>query len=158
MKKILGLFVLFAIFVGCSSSSRYQLKENWIDQSDVQFALAHPALSEWFPQMGDPVITELHGDTVYFIYNYHPPLFATVKNGVEYKPTNNDRVNGVWGKRNELLALQILNNRLVGIRNMTDYGAVVDTRTAEKKESSPVWVWVLVGTVAVVSLIFSIAD
>lgn len=153
MKKIFGLFLLLAIFVGCGASSKYQLKENWIDQSDVQFALAHPALSEWFPQMGDPVITELHGDTVYFIYNYHPPLFATVRNGVEYKPTNNDRVNGVWGKRNELLALQILNNRLVGIRNMTDYGEVADSRVAEQTQSTSVWAWVIIGGAVVLAVL-----
>ncbi len=151
MKKF--TLILFAIFLitGCATS-RYQLKENWIDDNDLQYALQHPNLNEWFPVMGNPVVTEYSGDTIYFIYNYHPALFATVKNGVEYKPNNNDRVNGAWGERNEFLAMLIKDNKLIGIERMEKYNKVQDNRTAETKTTN--WLIVaIIGATATISAI-----
>lgn len=155
MKKWILLFLSASFFVGCATS-KFQLKENWIDDSDLQFALVHPALNEWYPRMGDPVIIEYHGDSVYFVYNYRPPLFATVKNGVEYKPTNNDKVNNVWGSRNEILAMVIVDNKLVGIVNKPEYKTVLDSRVAEQKHSVPVWAWILGGITATLVLMMII--
>lgn len=145
--------ILFAIFLitGCATS-RYQLKENWIDDSDLQYALQHPNLNEWFPVMGNPVVTEYSGDTIYFIYNYHPALFATVKNGVEYKPNNNDRVNGAWGERNEFLAMLIKDNKLIGIERMEKYNKVQDNRSAETKTTN----WLIVAVIGVATALSAI--
>lgn len=103
--------------------------------------------------MGNPVITETQGDTIYFIYNYHPALFATVKNGVEYKPNNNDRISGAWGKRNEFLAMLIKENKLIGIERMEKYNQVQDNRTAESKSTN----WLLIAVLGVAGTIAAIA-
>ena len=153
MKKIVSLIGLMALLVTGCATSKYNLKENWIDDNDLQYALQHPNLNEWFPVMGNPVVTEYSGDTIYFVYNYHPALFATVKNGVEYKPNNNDRINGVWGERNEFLAMLIKDNKLIGIERMEKYSKVQDNRTAESKSTN----WLVVALLGVAGTIAAIA-
>ena len=132
MKKILVLVLLVtavAMLSGCTY--KYTLKENWIDEDDVQYALQHPDVKNWIAGFGTPVVTEYRQDTVVFIYNYRPHLYKTSKDGEEYKPNNWDRV-PVWGQRTEFIEMQILNNQLVGIKGNQTYKSDADVHKASK--------------------------
>lgn len=138
---------LFAsiFFAGCASTQKDNLllKENWIDDNDLQYVLAHPNVRDWFSQFGNPVVTEYSNDTVFFVYNYHPALFKTAKNGIEYKPTGSDRMENIWGARNEFIALLIRENKLIGIQKAEKYNSGQDLKQAElvsKSNESKAWI------------------
>lgn len=153
-------FILFGLcsilLTSCAVTTHYSLKENWIDDNDLQYALQHPSLNDWYPKMGDPVVIEYSNDTIYFIYNYHPTLFASVKDGKVYKPTNKDKVEGAWGTRNEPIGFLVQNNKLVGIQRMGEYQTVQDNQQAEKRERS--WLPLIIGGVVAAALLITIGS
>lgn len=154
MKKI--CLLLIAILSLCACTHHYGLKENWIDDDDVQFVLQHPEVKEWMKLFGEPVITEYHQDTVKFIYNYKPHLYKAEKNGYLKKVSNKDRVD-LWSDRNELLSLKIVNNEVVGIKVRQEFIPV--SKNEEASQGPSLWWLVLLGIVTAGTVIFiSVAD
>ncbi|MCQ2106704.1 MAG: membrane lipoprotein lipid attachment site-containing protein [Fibrobacter sp.] len=138
MKKI--FFLLIAVFFLSACTYHYGLKENWIDDDDIQFVLQHPEVKEWMKEFGEPVITEYHQDTVEFIYNYKPHLYKVEKNGYMQKVSNKDRVD-LWSDRNELLSLKIVNNVVVGIKIRQEFVPVTKNENATQGPS--IWLIIL---------------
>lgn len=161
---LVALLLMAAFLTSCAKTyqkDNFQLQENWIDDSDLQYALAHPNLKEWFPRMGNPVLTEYQNDTILFIYNYHPALFRTVKNGVEYKPTNEDRMANAWGKRTEFVGLQIKDNKLIGIETIGEmdrakYSKVRDQKQAEVVTEQKNNNWLVYAVIGIATAVFVI--
>lgn len=152
MNRLLWVFVLLisVFFSGCAST--YGLKENWIDEDDLQTALSDPNIQNLAPKMGTPVFTEYHGDTVEFVYNYKPHLYKSVRNGREYKPNDKDRVD-LWSSRLERVGLLVVGNRVVGIRPRSDY-ATVENNTSANQSSN--WWIILIAVLAAVGVTIAI--
>lgn len=131
LKKLYGALLAVFILSAIGCSTHYTLKENWIDDDDVQYALQHPQVKDWISSFGTPVITEYRGDTVVFMYNYRPHLYKTIKDNQEFKPKNDDRV-ATWSDRNALIEMQIKNNSLIGIVKNNSY----QENVAEKEAST----------------------
>ena len=143
----LGLAVIVLLSAawlsGCATTTQQHniLSENWIDDDDVVYALKNPQLASWFPKFGNPVLTEMHGDTVEFVYNYRPALFVSgdAVTKVEHKPNNDDRTE-LWSRqRKEIVVFQIVDNRLVGMKKSDLYAKNLEqqTQTVEtRKEPS----------------------
>ena len=138
-KSILALIALTVLFLtGCAST--YGLKENWVDDDDMQTILSEPNIQKIAPILGTPVFTEYRGDTVEFVYNYRPHLYKSVRNGRDFKPNDKDRVD-LWSIRTELVGIMVVNNRIIGLRPRPDYAAVQNN--TEVSQSSYAWVILL---------------
>ena len=110
-KSIFALIALTVLFLtGCAST--YGLKENWVDDDDMQTILAEPNIQKIAPLLGTPVFTEYRGDTVEFVYNYRPHLYKSVRDGRDFKPNDKDRVD-LWSVRTELVGIMVVNNRII---------------------------------------------
>jgi hypothetical protein len=150
--SIRALIILaVALLTGCAAT--YDLKENWIDDDDMQTILAEPNIQKIAPLLGTPVFTEYRGDTVEFVYNYRPHLYKSARNGREFKPNDKDRVD-LWSVRTELVGILVVNNRIIGLRPRDDYN-VVDNNTTVKT-TTPVWL-IILGIVATAGIIVLIA-
>lgn len=138
-KSIFALIALTVLFLtGCAST--YGLKENWVDDDDMQTILSEPNIQKIAPILGTPVFTEYRGDTVEFVYNYRPHLYKSVRNGRDFKPNDKDRVD-LWSIRTELVGIMVVNNRIIGLRPRPDYAAVQNN--TEVSQSSYAWVILL---------------
>ena len=138
-KSIFALIALTLLFLtGCAST--YGLKENWVDDDDMQTILSEPNIQKIAPILGTPVFTEYRGDTVEFVYNYRPHLYKSVRNGRDFKPNDKDRVD-LWSIRTELVGIMVVNNRIIGLRPRPDYAAVQNN--TEVSQSSYAWVILL---------------
>ena len=141
------IILIVALLTGCAST--YGLKENWIDDDDMQTILTEPNIQKIAPILGTPVFTEYRGDTVEFVYNYRPHLYKSTRNGRDYKPNDKDRVD-LWSVRTELVGILVVNNRIIGLRPRADYN-VVDNNT-NVKSGFPVWL-IILGIVATAGII-----
>ena len=140
--------VLIVLFLaGCAST--YGLKENWVDDDDMQAILSEPDIQKIAPVLGTPVFTEYRGDTVEFVYNYKPHLYKSERNGRVYKPNDKDRVD-LWSSRTELVGILVANSKIVGLRPRPDYAVVQNETQVEQK--SYFWV-VLLGILATAGVI-----
>lgn len=138
-KSIFALIALTVLFLtGCAST--YGLKENWVDDDDMQTILSEPNIQKIAPILGTPVFTEYRGDTVEFVYNYRPHLYKSVRNGRDFKPNDKDRVD-LWSIRTELVGIMVVNNRIIGLRPRPDYAAVQNN--TEVSQGSYAWVILL---------------
>ena len=146
--SIRALIILaVALLTGCAAT--YDLKENWIDDDDMQTILAEPNIQKIAPLLGTPVFTEYRADTVEFVYNYRPHLSKSARNGREFKPNDKDRVD-LWSVRTELVGILVVNNRIIGLRPRDDYNVVDNNNTV--KTTTPVWL-IILGIVATAGLI-----
>ena len=150
--SIRALIILaVALLTGCAAT--YNLKENWIDDDDMQTILAEPNIQKIAPLLGTPVFTEYRGDTVEFVYNYRPHLYKSVRDGRDFKPNDKDRVD-LWSVRTELVGIMVVNNRIIGLRPRDDYNVVDNNNTV--KTTTPVWL-IILGIVATAGIIVLIA-
>lgn len=150
-KSIFALIALTVLFLtGCAST--YGLKENWVDDDDMQTILSEPNIQKIAPILGTPVFTEYRGDTVEFVYNYRPHLYKSVRNGRDFKPNDKDRVD-LWSIRTELVGIMVVNNRIIGLRPRPDYAAVQNN--TEVSQSSYAWV-ILLAVLAAVGITIAI--
>ena len=152
-KSIFALIALTVLFLtGCAST--YGLKENWVDDDDMQTILAEPNIQKIAPLLGTPVFTEYRGDTVEFVYNYRPHLYKSVRDGRDFKPNDKDRVD-LWSVRTELVGIMVVNNRIIGLRPRTDY-KTVDNNT-NVQSGTPVWLIILgiIATAGIVTIIIA---
>lgn len=150
-KSIIALIALTVLFLtGCAST--YGLKENWVDDDDMQTILSEPDIQKIAPVLGTPVFTEYHGDTVEFVYNYRPHLYKSVRNGRDFKPNDKDRVD-LWSVRTELVGIMVVNNRIIGLRPRPDYAAVQNNTNVSQGPS--VWL-ILLGILATAGIVTAI--
>ena len=133
-------FILLSVFLVIGCAHTYNLTENWVDEDDLQQILKTPEIQKNARQLGTPVFTEYRGDTVEFIYNYKPHLYRSSKDGREYKPNDEDRLD-VWSERTEFVGLLVVGERIVGIRPRPDYQAM--QKTTQAKSSTPAWIVIL---------------
>ena len=141
--------VLFAVVIITGCASTYGLKENWVDDDDMQTILAEPDINKVATLLGTPVFTEYRGDTVEFVYNYRPHHYKSVLDGRDFKPVDKDRVD-LWSVRTELVGIMVVNGRVVGIRPRPDY--MSDQNVASVTQKSYFWV-VLLGILAAAGII-----
>ena len=150
-KSIFALIALTVLFLtGCAST--YGLKENWVDDDDMQTILSEPDIQKIAPVLGTPVFTEYHGDTVEFVYNYRPHLYKSVRNGRDFKPNDKDRVD-LWSVRTELVGIMVVNNRIIGLRPRPDYAAVQNNTNVSQGSSA--WL-ILLGILATAGIVTAI--
>ena len=140
--------VLMVLFLaGCAST--YGLKENWVDDDDMKTILAEPDINKVAPILGTPVFTEYRGDTVEFVYNYRPHLYKSFRNGRDFKPNDNDRVD-LWSVRTGFVGIMVVNSRVVGLRPRPDYEPVAnDTKVSQ---GSSFWI-ILLSVLATVGIV-----
>lgn len=150
-KSIFALIALAVLFLtGCAST--YGLKENWVDDDDMQTILSEPNIQKIAPILGTPVFTEYRGDTVEFVYNYRPHLYKSVRDGRDFKPNDKDRVD-LWSIRTELVGIMVVNNRIIGLRPRPDYN-VVDNNTNVSQGSS-IWL-ILIAALAALGITIAV--
>lgn len=150
-KSIFALIALAVLFLtGCAST--YGLKENWVDDDDMQTILSEPNIQKIAPILGTPVLTEYRGDTVEFVYNYRPHLYKSVRDGRDFKPNDKDRVD-LWSIRTELVGIMVVNNRIIGLRPRHDYN-VVDNNTNVSQGSS-IWL-ILIAALAALGITIAV--
>ena len=167
-----AIVLLSAVLLsGCATTTTTTrqniLSENWIDDDDVMFALNNPQLSSWFQRLGNPVLTEMRGDTVEFVYNYRPALFVSgdAVTKVEHKPNNDDR-SELWSQwRKEIVVFQVVDNKLVGIRKSDAYAKNAEQQTQKTVETKQnpasgggILALVLVGAIVLIAGIVSAAN
>ena len=144
------LLLVFAFLTGCAST--YGLKENWVDDDDMQSILAEPDINKVAPILGTPVFTEYRGDTVEFVYNYRPHLYKSVRNGRDFKPNDNDRVD-LWSARTGFVGIMVVNSRVVGLRPRPDYESVADDTKVSQGSSSWIILLSVLATAGIVAVI-----
>ncbi len=150
-KSIFALIALTVLFLtGCAST--YGLKENWVDDDDMQTILAEPNIQKIAPLLGTPVFTEYRGDTVEFVYNYRPHLYKSVRDGRDFKPNDKDRVD-LWSVRTELVGILVVNNRIIGLRPRPDYAAIQNN--TEVSQHTPAWL-ILLGILAIAGVVTAV--
>jgi len=117
MKKIIFLFCI--VFLSCSQ--RYIAKESWIDTKDVE-ELSKNKDASYLEKLPFPVIAEINNDTIIYTYNFHPLLYKTynINKGYRFKPEQKD-ITKLWGNRDELIDIFILDNRILKIDKNLKY-------------------------------------
>ena len=156
MKKLIWLaltVLVLQVFFGCASTLR--VKENWIDDVDLQMAITVKSVHELTSKFGSPVFTEIHGDTVEYVYNCRPHLYITEKDGRVYKPTEKDKI-AHWSNRREMIGLQAIGDKLVGIRHRDDYAGDKSDMAIKDDFLFPKIVAVVMGVATLVVLIILI--
>lgn len=122
-------------------------------------AMNTKSVRELTAKFGLPVFTELHGDTVELVYNCRPHLYNSVRDGIEYKPNEFDRV-GQWSTRVEMVGLLTVGDSLVGIRHRNDYEGD-KTRSVREEKSVGITATIIgavLGVAALVTTVILVAD
>lgn len=148
------MLLVVSILTGCAAT--YGLKENWVDDDDMQTILAEPDINKIAPILGTPVFTEYRGDTIEFVYNYKPHLYKSVRNGRDFKPNDKDRVD-LWSTRTERVGIMVVNSRVVGIRPRPDYESVKNDANVSQGSSFWVVLLAILATAGIVTIIL-VAD
>jgi hypothetical protein len=152
-KSIFALIALTVLFLtGCAAT--YDLKENWVDDDDMQTILAEPNIQKIAPLLGTPVFTEYRGDTVEFVYNYRPHLYKSARNGREYKPNDKDRVD-LWSERTELVGILVVNDRIIGLRPRADYDVVNNNTNVKSGMPIGLIIFGILATAGIVAIIIA---
>ncbi len=131
------------LFSACATTTvSYALKENWIDDADLRYAVDHPDKHSWSARLGSPVLIEMRGDTVDYVYNYRAALYKTEREGEEYKPSESDRVTA-WSPRLEMISLLMVKDSLVEIRHNAVFNPNEQKKAMEQQEKGS-YAWIAV--------------